>query len=43
MAIYTAYLYLFAVLFSDAVWNSDYTESNELLMMSNVKEYHSKC
>lgn len=36
------YLYLFAVLFSDTLRNSDYTESNELLMTNNVKEYQSK-
>jgi len=37
MVIYIAYLYLFAVLFSDALQNPDYTESNEVLMINNVK------
>jgi len=42
MAIYTVYLYLFAVSFSHAPQNSDYTQSNELLMINNGKEYQSK-
>jgi hypothetical protein len=38
MVIYTAYLYLFVVLFNDAISNTDYTVSNELLMANNLLE-----